>query len=160
MGMNTDYELSPEQEQFIREANERSRQQREEREARRIQRAERLEGRRIEYAGIRGQLSEINQRLSDLNGKYNAERVELGDVAQDKIDAAGVVRKETIAAARQEYIETRRSESAKYQEVFKAVTGQLQEDSNAVGDDFDDELGDIRRERKVVADQLRNFSWD
>ena len=76
-----------------------------------------------EYAGIRGQLAEINQRLSDLNGKYNAERVELGDVAQDKIDAAGIVRKETIAAARQEYIETRRSESAKYQEVFKAVTG-------------------------------------
>ena len=45
-------ELSPEQEQFVREANERSRRDREEREARRIQRAERLEGRRAEYAGI------------------------------------------------------------------------------------------------------------
>ena len=39
------------------------------------------------------------------------------------------------------------------------MTGQLQQDSDAVGDDFDDELGEIRRERKVVADQLRNFDW-
>ena len=87
MGMN--YELSPEQQQFVIEANEKSRLAREEREAKRIQRAEKLEGRKAEYAGIRGQLSEINQRLSDLNGKYNADRVELGDIAQDKIDAAG-----------------------------------------------------------------------
>ena len=158
--MTTDYELSPEQEQFVREAHRLAREEREEREAKRIQRAEKLEGRRAEYAGIRGQLSEINQRMADLNGKYNAERMELGDAAQEKIDAAGVLRKETIGAARQEYIETRRTESAKYQEVFKAVTGQLQQDSDAVGDDFDDELGEIRRERKVVADQLRNFSWD
>ena len=153
-------ELSPEQEQFVREANERSRQQREEREANRIQRAEKLEGRRIEYAAIRGELKEIHQRMADMNGKYNAERMELGDIAQGKIDAAGVIRKETIGAARQEYLDTRKTESQKYQQVFKSVTGQLQEDSNAVGDDFDDELVEIRRERKVVADQLRNFSWD
>ena len=159
MAMSSDYELSPEQEQFVREANEKSRVAREEREAKRIQRAEKLEGRRAEYAGLRGQLTEINQRMADLNGKYNAERVELGDVAQDKIDAAGVIRKETIAAARQEYVDTRRTESKKYQEIFKSVTGQLQQDSNAVGDDFDDELVEIRRERKVVADQLRNFDW-
>ena len=158
--MTTDYELSPEQEQFVLEANERSRIAREEREANRIQRAEKLEGRRAEYSAIRGQLAEINHRLSDLNGKYNSQRVELGDAAQEKINAAGVLRKDTIAAARQEYIETRRAESRKYQEVFKAVTGQLQQDSDAVGDDFDDELDEIRRERKVVADQLRNFSWD
>ena len=132
----TEYELSPEQEQFVREANERSRVAREEREAKRIQRAEKLEGRRIEYAGIRGQLTEISQRMSDMNGKYNAERVALGDAAQEKINAAGVIRKETISAARQEYVETRRTESAKYQEVFKTVTGQLQQDSDAVGDDF------------------------
>ena len=106
-----DYELSPEQEQFVREANEKSRLAREEREAKRIQRAEKLEGRRAEYAGIRGQLAEINQRMADLNGKYNAERVDLGDAAQEKIDAAGVIRKETIGAARQEYIATRRAES-------------------------------------------------
>ena len=49
MGMN--YELSPEQEQFVREANEKSRLAREEREAKRIQRAEKLEGRKAEYAG-------------------------------------------------------------------------------------------------------------
>ena len=48
---------SPEQEQFVREANERSRVAREEREAKRIQRAEKLEGRRIEYAALRGQLA-------------------------------------------------------------------------------------------------------
>ena len=160
MDLNPGYELSPEQEQFVREANERSRQQREEREARRIQRAERLEGRKAEHAGLRGELREIHQRMADMNGKYNAERVDLGDMAQAKIDAAGVIRKETIRAARQEYLDTRSAESRKYQEVFKAVTGQLQEDSNAVGDDFDDELAEIRRERKVVADQLRNFSWD
>ena len=154
-----DYELSPEQEQFVREANERSRLDREEREAKRVQRAEKLEGRRIEYAGLRGQLREINQRMADLNGKYNADRVELGDVAQDKINAAGIVRKEMTAAARQEYFDVRRAESKKYAEVFKSVTGQLQQDSDAVGDDFDDELGEIRRERKVVADQLRNFNW-
>ena len=156
----TEYELSPEQEQFVREANERSRVAREDREAKRIQRAEKLEGRKTEYAAIRGELTEISQRMSDMNGKYNAERVALGDAAQQKIDAAGVIRKETISAARQEYVETRRTESAKYQEVFKTVTGQLQQDSNAVGDDFDDELTELRRERKVVADQLRNFSWD
>ena len=39
------------------------------------------------------------------------------------------------------------------------MTEQLQQDSNAVGDDFDEELIEIRRERKVVADQLRNFDW-
>lgn len=154
-----DYELSPEQEQFVREANEKSRLDREEREAKRIQRAEKLEGRRVEYAAIRGQLAEIHQRMSDMNGKYNAARMELGDIAQEKIDAAGVIRKETISAARQEYRDIRSTESAKYQEVFKSVTGQLQQDSNAVGDDFDDELIEIRQERKVVADQLRNFSW-
>ena len=154
------YELSPEQEQYLREQNEKNRQQREEREALRIQRAEKLEGRRAEYAGLRGQLAEVNQRLSDLNGKYNAERVELGEIAQRKIDVAGVIRKDTIAAARQEYVDTRRAESAKYQEVFKAVTGKLQTDSDAVGDDFDDELEEIRRERKVVADQIRSFDWD
>ena len=154
-----DYELSPEQEQFVREANEKSRLDREGREARRIQRAEKLANRRAEYAGIRGQLAEINQRMADLNGKYNAERVELGDVAQEKLNAAQAIRKESIGAARQEYLDTRKTESKKYVEVFKAVTGQLQQDSNAVGDDFDDELGEIRRERKVVADQLRNFDW-
>ena len=132
MAMN--YELSPEQEQYIREQNEKSRLAREEREAKRIQRAEQLEGRGIEYAGIRGQLAEINQRMADLNGEYNSKRVELGDVAQDKIDAAGVIRKETIGAARQEYVDIRRAESAKYQVIFKSVTGQLQEDSNAVRD--------------------------
>ena len=155
-----DYELSPEQEQFVREANERSRQQREEREAKRLQRAEKLEDRKAEYAGLRGQLREINQRMADLNGTYNADRVELGDVAQDKINAASTIRKEMTAAARQEYFDVRRTESKKYVEIFKSVTGQLQEDSNAVGDEFDDELVEIRRERKVVADQLRNFSWD
>ena len=160
MALNNERELSPEQEQFLRESNEKNRLMREEREAKRIQRAEKLEGRKADYAGLRGQLAGINQRLSDLNGKYNAERVELGDIAQDKIDAAGVVRKETIGAARQEYKEIRRIESAKYQEIFKSVTGQLQHDSNAVGDDFDDELDEIRRERKVVADEIRNFSWD
>ena len=160
MAMKPDYELSPEQEQFVREANERSRLAREEREAKRIQRAEKLAGRRIEYAALRGELTEIHQRMADMNGKYNAERVELGEIAQGKIDTAGIIRKETIGAARQEYVDIRRAESAKYKEVFKSVTGQLQQDSDAVGDDFDDELGEIRRERKVVADQLRNFSWE
>ena len=154
-----DYELSPEQEQFVREANERSRVAREEREAKRIQRADKLANRKAEYAGLRGQLREVQQRMADLNDKYNADRVELGDVAQGKIDAASTVRKDVTAAARQEYFDVRKTESKKYVEVFKSVTGQLQEDSNAVGDDFDDELVEIRRERKVVADQLRNFDW-
>lgn len=158
--MTADYELSPEQEQFVREANEKSRQDREEREARRIQRAEKLEARQAEYAGLRGQMRGINQRLSDLNGKYNSERVELGEVAQGKLDAAQAIRKELIGAARQEYLDTRRTESAKYHEIFKSVTGQLQADSNAVGDDFDEELAEIRRERKVVVDQIRSFDWD
>ena len=152
-------ELSPEQEQFVREANERSRLAREEREAKRIQRAEKLEGRRAEYAGLRGQLKEINQRMSDMNGKYNAERVELGDVSNAKIAAAGILLKETCSAAWEEYRDLRRSEARKYQQLFKAVTEQLQEDSNAVGDDFDEELVEIRRERKDVADQLRSFDW-
>ena len=154
-----DYELSPEQEQFVREANERSRVAREEREAKRIQRAEKLEGRRAEYAGLRGQLTEINQRMSDMNGKYNAERVELGDVSNAKIAAAGVILKEVCGAAWKEYRDLRRSEARKYQQLFKAVTEKLQADSDAVGDDFDDELVEIRRERKVVADLLRNFDW-
>ena len=49
-----DYELSPEQEQYVREQNEKSRQQREEREAKRIQRAEKLEQRQANYAVLRG----------------------------------------------------------------------------------------------------------
>ena len=153
------YELSPEQEQFVLQANEKSRLAREEREAKRIQRAEKLEGRKAEYAGLRGQLREINQRMSDMNGKYNAERVELGDVSNAKIAAAGVILKEVCGAAWEEYRALRRSEARKYQEIFKAVTEQLQQDSNAVGDDFDDELVEIRQDRKVVADQIRNFDW-
>ena len=92
-------ELSPEQEQFVREANEKSRLAREEREAKRLQRAEKLEGRKAEYAAIRGELREIHQRMADMNGKYNAERVELGDVSNAKLAAAGAILKETVGAA-------------------------------------------------------------
>ena len=46
MAMNPNYELSPEQEQFVREANEKSRLAREEREAKRTRT---LEGRRAEW---------------------------------------------------------------------------------------------------------------
>ena len=155
-----DYELSPEQEQFVREANERSRLAREEREANRIQRAEKLEGRRADYAGIRGQLAEITQRLVDLNDKYNARRVEIGEVGQAKIDAASIVRRDTIAAARQEFIDARKSEFETYKAAFTAATGQMRQETDLVQDDFSEELDEIRRERKVVADQLRNFSWD
>ena len=154
-----DYELSPEQEQYIREQNEKSRVAREDREARRLQRADLLEQRQGDYAVLRGQMAGVNQRLSDLNGKYNAMRVEIGEIGQAKIDAAGVIRKDTIAIARQEYLDTRQSESEKYQAVFTAATGQMRQDTDAVAEEFDEELDEIRRERRGIVDQIRNFAW-
>ena len=158
MAMN--YELSPEQEQYIREQNEKRRVESQEREARRLQRAEHLEERRGEYALLRGEMRAFSQSLSDLNGKFNARRVEIGEIGQAKIDAASLVRKDTIEEAKQEFIDTRTSEFTRYQAEFKAATDQMRAETDLVQEEFNEELEELLQGRKAIVDQIRNFRWD
>ena len=97
------------------------------------------------YAGVYAYFDEIHQRM-DMNGKYNAERVELGTCPM--LSTAAGFLKEVCRRGCVEGV-PRRSEE-RLVSTSRRRDRELQADSGRRRADFDDELIELRRERKVV----------